>query len=219
MINTINGGKKKIIIKERIIVKILKLNCNEEGIMKTFQIIEEGGIVVFPTDTVYGIGCNPYNVNSVKKIYEIKSRSEIKALPVLAYSLDIVKQITSIDKFTEKIIKKYWPGPLTLILKLTDEKLKKSLKLENKIAVRIPDSKCTLKLLEKCGLLVGTSANISGDLSYTDPDECLKNIKNFDVFLNGGTITSKGESTIIEIENDEIKIIREGALKMEDIRI
>jgi L-threonylcarbamoyladenylate synthase len=91
--------------------------------------------------------------------------------------------------------------------------------LENKIAVRIPDSKCTLKLLEKCGLLVGTSANISGDLSYTDPDECLKNIKNYDVFLNGGTITSKGESTIIEIENDEIKIIREGALKMEDIRI
>ncbi len=219
MINTINGGKKKIIIKERIILKILKLNCNEEGIMKTFQIIEEGGIVVFPTDTVYGIGCNPYNVNSVKKIYEIKSRSEIKALPVLAYSLDIVKQITSIDKFTEKIIKKYWPGPLTLILKLTDEKLKKSLNLENKIAVRIPDSKCTLKLLEKCGLLVGTSANISGDSSYTNPDDCLKNIKNYDVFLNGGTITSKGESTIIEIQNDGIKIIREGALKMEDIRI
>jgi len=187
--------------------------------MKTSQIIKEGGVAIFPTDTVYGIGCNPYNVKSVKKIYEIKSRSEIKSLPVLAYSLDIVKQITSIDKITEKIIKKYWPGPLTLILKLTDEKLKKSLKLENKIAVRIPDSKCTLKLLEKCGLLVGTSANISGDLSYTDPDECLKNIKNYDVFLNGGTITSKGESTIIEIENDEIKIIREGALKMEDIRI
>ena len=219
MLNTISGSKKKIIIKERIIIKILKLDCNEEGIIKTSQIIKEGGVAIFPTDTVYGIGCNPYNVKSVKKIYEIKSRSEVKPLPVLAYSLDIVKQITLIDKITEKIIKKYWPGPLTLILKLTDEKLKKSLKLENKIAVRIPDSKCTLKLLEKCGLLVGTSANISGDLSYTDPDECLKNIKNYDVFLNGGTITSKGESTIIEIENDEIKIIREGALKMEDIRI
>ena len=219
MLNTISGSKKKIIIKERIIIKILKLDCNEEGIIKTSQIIKEGGVAIFPTDTVYGIGCNPYDVKSVKKIYKIKSRSEVKPLPVLVYSLDIVKQITSIDKITEKIIKKYWPGPLTLILKLTDEKLKKSLKLENKIAVRIPDSKCTLKLLEKCGLLVGTSANISGDLSYTDPDECLKNIKNYDVFLNGGTITSKGESTIIEIENDEIKIIREGALKMEDIRI
>jgi len=197
----------------------LKVDCNEEGIERTSQIIEKGGIVVFPTDTVYGIGCNPYNPNSVKKIYEIKSRAEIKSLPVLAYSLDIVKEITLIDKFTEKIIKKYWPGPLTLILTLTDQKLKNSLKLQNKIAVRIPDSKCTLKLLEKCKLLVGTSANVSGNSSYTNPDECIKNIKNYDIFLNGGTITSKGESTIIEIENEEIKIIREGVLKIEDIMI
>ena len=195
------------------------MNCDKDGVEKTSQIIEKGGVAVFPTDTVYGIGCNPYNVNSVKKIYEIKSRDEIKSLPVLAYSLDIVKEITIIDKFTEKIIKKYWPGPLTLILTLTDQKLKESLKLQNKIAIRIPDSKCTLKLLEKCKLLVGTSANISGNSSYTNPDECIKNIKNYDVFLNGGTITSKGESTIIEIENEEIKIIREGALRAEDILI
>ena len=197
----------------------MKLDCDDDGIKKTSQIIEKGGIVVFPTDTVYGIGCNPYNENSVKKIYEIKSRTELKSLPVLAYSLDVVKEITLIDEFTEKVIEKYWPGPLSLILKLTDQKLKKSLNLGNKIAVRIPDSKCTLKLLEKCRLLVGTSANISGNSSYTNPDECIKNIKNYDVFLNGGTITSKGESTIIEIENEKIKIIREGALKAEDIMI
>ena len=195
----------------------MKLDCDDEGIKKTSQIIEKGGIVIFPTDTVYGIGCNPYNENSVKKIYEIKSRTELKSLPVLAYSLDVVKEIALIDEFTEKIIEKYWPGPLTLILELTDQKLKKSLNLGNKIAVRIPDSKCTLKLLEKCRLLVGTSANISGNSSYTNPDECIKNIKNYDMFLNGGIITSKGESTIIEIENEEIKIIREGALKIEDI--
>ena len=198
---------------------ILKVDCNDEGIGKTFQVIENGGIVIFPTDTVYGMGCNPYNVNAVEKIYEIKSREKIKPLPVLAYSLDTVKQIARIDTFTEKIIKKYWPGPLTLILELTDKKLKKSLKLDNKIAVRIPDSKCTLKLLKKCGLLVGTSANISGNPSSTDPKECLKNIINYDIFLNGGTITSKGESTIIEIENEEIKIIREGVLKKEEIMI
>ncbi len=197
----------------------MKLDCDDEGIKKISQIIEKGGIVVFPTDTVYGIGCNPYNENSVKKIYEIKSRTKLKSLPVLAYSLDVVKEIALIDEFTEKIIEKYWPGPLTLILKLTDQKLKKSLNLGNKIAVRIPDSKCTLKLLEKCRLLVGTSANISGNSSYTNPDECIKNIKNYDIFLNGGIITSKGESTIIEIENKEIKIIREGVLKIEDIVI
>ena len=200
-------------------VEILKVTCNNEGIEKIARIIEKGGIAIFPTDTVYGMGCNPYNEEAVKKIYKIKSRTKLKSLPVLAYSLDIVKEITLIDKFTEKIIEKYWPGPLTLILKLTDQKLKKSLKLENKIAVRIPDSKCTLKLLEKCRLLVGTSANISGNSSYTNSNDCIKNIKNYDIFLDGGTITSKGESTIIEIENGEIKIIREGALKVEDIMV
>ena len=197
----------------------MKVNCNDEGIRKSVEIIENGGVIIFPTDTVYGIGCNPYDANAVKKIYEIKSREKIKSLPVLVSSIEIVKQISIIDEFTEKIIKKYWPGPLTLILKLKDKNLKKSLNLEDKIAVRIPNSLCTLKLLNKCNLLVGTSANVSGDSSFTDPQECMKNVKNYDVFVDGGTITSKGESTIIEIENGKIHVIREGALKKEDIVI
>ena len=195
----------------------MKVGCNTEGIEKTFQVIENGGIAIFPTDTVYGLGCNPYNSSAVEKIYEIKSREKIKSLPVLAYSLEIVKEITHVDSFTEKIIERYWPGPLTLILKLTDQKLKKSLKLDDKIAIRIPDSECALKLLKKCNLLVGTSANISGNKSFMDPDECVKNIKNYDIFLNGGTITSKGESTIIEIKNEKIEVVREGVLKKEEI--
>jgi len=197
----------------------MKVNCNDEGIRKSVEIIENGGVIIFPTDTVYGIGCNPYDANAVKKIYEIKSREKIKSLPVLVSSIEIVKQISIIDEFTEKIIKKYWPGPLTLILKLKDKNLKESLNLEDKIAVRIPNSVCTLKLLNKCNLLVGTSANVSGDSSFTDPQECMKNVKNYDVFVDGGTITSKGESTIIEIENEKIHVIREGALKKEDIVI
>jgi len=197
----------------------MNVNCHEEGIKKSVEIIENGGIIIFPTDTVYGIGCDPYNENAVKKIYDIKSREKVKSLPILAYSLEIVKQITIVDKFTEKIIEKYWPGPLTLILKLKDQNLKKSLNLEDKIAVRIPNSECTLKLLKKCNLLVGTSANISGNSSFIDPQECMKNIKNYDVFVDGGTITSKGESTIIEIQNEKVHVIREGALKKEDIKI
>ena len=197
----------------------MKVNCNDEGIIKSVEIIENGGVIIFPTDTVYGIGCNPYDANAVKKIYEIKSREKIKSLPVLVSSIEIVKQISIIDEFTEKIIKKYWPGPLTLILKLKDKNLKESLNLEDKIAVRIPNSVCTLKLLNKCNLLVGTSANVSGDSSFTDPQECMKNVKNYDIFVDGGTITSKGESTIIEIENEKIHFIREGALKKEDIVI
>ena len=195
----------------------MKVNCDEEGIEKASQIINQGGIAVFPTDTVYGIGCNPYNKNSVRKIYEIKSRNILNPFPVLVYSKDIAKRIAFFDKIAEKIVERFWPGPLTIILKLTDENLKKSLNLTDKIAVRVPNHKCTLELLKKCNFLVGTSANISGHSSFTNPDECFKNIQEYDVFVDGGIISSKAESTIIEIENEEIKIIREGSLSHEEI--
>jgi len=195
----------------------LKVNCDKEGIEKASQIIDQGGIAVFPTDTVYGIGCDPYNKESVRKIYEIKSRDISKPLPVLVYSKEIAEQIAFFDEIAKKIAEKFWPGPLTIILKLTDENLKKSLNASDKIAIRVPDHKCTLKLLEKCNFLVGTSANISGHSSFTNPDECFNNIQKYDIFVDGGIITSLGESTIIEIENKEIKIIREGSLSHEEI--
>ena len=195
----------------------MKVNCDKEGIEKASQIIDQGGIAVFPTDTVYGIGCNPYNRDSVKKIYEIKSRDTSKPFPVLVYSKEIAEKIAFFDEFTKKIVEKFWPGTLTIILKLTDENLKRSLNVTDKIAIRVPDHKCTLELLQKCNFLVGTSANISGHSSFTNPDECFNNIQKYDVFIDGGIITSKTESTIIEIENEEIKIIREGSLSYEEI--
>ena len=195
----------------------MKVTCNKEGIEKASQIINQGGIVVFPTDTVYGIGCDPYNKDSVRKIYEIKSRKISKPFPVLVYSKDIAERIAFFDEFTKKIVERFWPGPLTVILRLTDENLKESLNVTDKIAIRVPNHKCTLELLKKCNFLVGTSANISGHSSFTNPDECFNNFRKYDVFVDGGIITSKSESTIIEIENEEIKIIREGALSHEEI--
>ncbi len=195
----------------------MKVNCDKEGIKKASQIINQGGIAVFPTDTVYGIGCNPYNKDSVRKIYEIKSRDISKPFPVLVYSKGIAEKIAFFDEFTKKIVERFWPGTLTIILKLIDEDLKRSLNVTDKIAIRVPDHKCTLELLKKCNFLVGTSANISGHSSFTNPDKCLNNIQKYDIFVDGGIITSKAESTIIEIENEEIKIIREGSLSYEEI--
>jgi len=195
----------------------LKVSCDKEGIEKASKIISQGGIVIFPTDTVYGIGCDPYNKASVEKIYRIKSRDIIKSVPILTYSAEAAERIAKFDQLAKKIVKKFWPGPLTLILKVTDEKMKKSLNLENKIAVRVPNHRCTLELLKKCNYLVGTSANISGDLPHTNPEECLEKMQNYDIFVDGGIITSNGESTIIEIENEEIKIVREGSLTKEEI--
>ena len=206
-----------MVIKQKRIERVLKVTCHKEGIEKASQIINQGGIVVFPTDTVYGIGCDPYNKDSVRKIYEIKSRKISKPFPVLVYSKDIAERIAFFDEFTKKIVERFWPGPLTIILKLTDENLKESLNITDKIAIRVPNHKCTLELLKKCNFLVGTSANISGHSSFTNPDECFNNFRKYDVFVDGGIITSKSESTIIEIENEEIRIIREGSLSHEEI--
>jgi L-threonylcarbamoyladenylate synthase len=195
----------------------MKVKCDQDGIEKALEIIKSGGIAVYPTDTVYGIGCNPYNKEGVKKIYDIKSRGFSKPLPILTYSTEIAEKIVVIDEFTKKIVKKFWPGPLTIILKLIDDDLKKSLFLNEKIAIRVPNHKCTLEILKECNFLVGTSANISGHQSFTNPEECFRNIENYDIFVDGGTITSKAESTIIEIENEEIKILREGSLTKEEI--
>ena len=195
----------------------MKVSCDTDGIKRASQVINHGGIAVFPTDTVYGIGCNPYNKSAVKKVYDIKSRDISVPFPVLAYSTKIVEKIALFDELTKKIVEKFWPGPLTVILKLMDEELKESLNLNDKIAVRVPNHTCTLELLKKCDFLVGTSANISKQLPFRDPEKCFKSIQGFDVFVDGGIITSKGESTIIEIENEKIKIIREGSLNQGEI--
>jgi len=196
---------------------MLKVNCDKSGIEKTKEKIKQGGVIIFPTDTVYGIGCDPFNEKAVKRIYEIKSREISKPLPVLVYSKEVAEKIASFDKFTSKIAEKFWPGPLTIILKIIDTDLRKSLNLNEKIAIRVPNNKCVLELLKKCNFLVGTSANISKESPFTDPDKCLKNLQDYDIFMDGGIITNGKESTIIEIENNEIKIIREGYLSKKEI--
>ena len=195
----------------------MKVNCDKEGVGKAVKVIEDGGVVVFPTDTVYGIGCNPYNKESAKKVYELKSRDFAKPFPVLVFSKEIASQIAEFDDISEKLAEKFWPGQLTILLKLKDVKLKASLNLSDKIALRVPNHKCTLALLEKCHYLIGTSANVSGQQSFFDPQECIKSIENYDVFVDGGIITSKGESTIVQIEDGQIKIIREGSLSKEEV--
>jgi L-threonylcarbamoyladenylate synthase len=121
----------------------LKVKCDKEGIEKASKVAKDGGIVVFPTDTVYGIGCDPYNKKSVDRIYQIKGRSKTKQFPILAYSMDVASEIVEFDKDSKKIADRFWPGPLTLILKMRDEKLKKSLNLKEKIAIRVPNNQCS----------------------------------------------------------------------------
>ena len=197
----------------------MKVNCDSEGIKNASSIIQQGGIAVFPTDTVYGIGCNPFNKKAVEKIYAIKSRDRSKPFPILTHSLETAEKIAEFDVYSRKLAKKFWPGPLTILVKLKDQDLQKSLDLEDKIGLRVPKHNCTLELLKKCQFLVGTSANKSGQSSFVDPKIGIDSIDGFDVFVDGGKIDSDSESTIIEIINGKIKIVRRGVLDEEELKI
>ena len=196
----------------------MKISCNDVDIQIATKAINDGAIVVFPTDTVYGLGCNPYNHDAVLSLYEIKKRKKTKSFPVLGYSKKELEKIAEFNSLEEKIAEKFWPGPITLILKIKDKEIQKSLDLEGKIAVRVPNNQCVLALLKECKLLVGTSANISGTTPFNDPKECDKNLSGYDLLIDGGIISSQGESTIVEIENNDVKILRKGSVSEEMIK-
>lgn len=197
-------------------MKTLKVNCDSEGIKSAVQAVKNGKIVVFPTDTVYGVGCDPYNQNAIKLLYQIKNRDTAKLFPILGFSKNELSKIAFFDKKANMIAEKFWPGEITLVLKLKDEKLKKTLKLDEKIAVRVPNNACILSILKKCKLIVGTSANVSGSKPFKNSKECIKNFTGYDLFVDGGIIHSKGESTVVEVDND-IRVLREGTISKDDI--
>ena len=196
----------------------MRISCTDSDIKVGIKKIKDGGIVVFPTDTVYGIGCDPYNKKAVSRLYEIKKREKTKPFPVLGISKMELEKIAEFNTMEEKIAEKFWPGQVTLILKVKDEKIRQTLCLDKKIAVRVPNNQCVLSLLKECKFLVGTSANISDTTPFTDPNECSKNLTGYDLLIDGGIIPSQSESTIVEIIGGNIKILREGNVPEKEIR-
>jgi len=187
------------------------------GVSTAIKSFKNGGVIIFPTDTVYGIGCNPYDENAVKRIYELKNRDNTKPLPILGYSKQVLENIVEFDDIANTIAEKFWPGKLTIILPLKDDRLKILSNGEDSLAVRVPNNKCILSLLKECELIVGTSANISGKEPFTDPQKLANEIPNCDIFVNDGKIHSGGASTIIEIVNQQIKILRSGDISENDL--
>lgn len=191
--------------------------CDKEGVRRASSIVKNGGTVVFPTDTVYGLGCDPYNSEAVQTIYRIKGRRQSEHLPVLGISVTEISKIAFLDKLSKKIADNFWPGPVTLVLKIKDYEIAKSLNLTNNIAVRIPDHPCALALLKERKLLVGTSANRSGSPPVGDPTEIIDKLKGYDLLLDGGKITNPTESTIVEVNENRLKIIRIGKISEQEL--
>ena len=192
------------------------VNCDENGMNKIVNAYENGQIIAYPTDTVYGIGCNPFNKDSVSKIFDIKNREGGKRFPILGFSKKELEKIVEFNTIAENISEKFWPGQITMLLPIRKE-MSQRISNNGKLAVRVPNNECVLAILEKCKLIVGTSANISGEKSILDSNECKTKLPGIDILVNGGKITSLGESTIIDFVDDQLKVIREGSISKQDI--
>jgi len=192
------------------------IRCDEQGISQIIEAYEDGRIIAFPTDTVYGLGCNPLNKDSISRIYDIKKRSGKKRFPILGFSKKDLEKIVEFNSKAEKISEKFWPGQVTLLLPIRKE-MTKEIENDGKIAVRVPNNECTLSILKQCKLIVGTSANISNKESILDSNECKIKLPEIDVLVDSGKINSSGESTIIDFIDGELKIIREGSISKDEI--
>ena len=197
-----------------------KIVCNYNGIQIASRMLKDGKVIIFPTDTVYGIGCDPYNTKAIKKIYEIKSRDISKPLPILVDSIGTAQSISDMNDMSISIAKKFWPGPLTIIASMTDSKLAKSMNIQMQggVALRVPNHKCILELLNVCKMITGTSANISNMQSTGNPDECARSMTMYDMILDGGIIVNPTESTIVDTRDGNITIVRKGKITMQDLQ-
>jgi len=198
---------------------MLILKVDQQAILRAARVISEGGIVVYPTDTVYGVGCDPFNENAVRRIIDIKQRKKAP-LPVLGSSKEDLQRIARFNTTADRLASKFWPGPLTLVLE------KKTLLPDAvtfglpTVGVRIPNCEVAIRLIEASGgLLVGTSANLSGSGSCTNAGDATDQIgEAVDIILDGGETILKKESSIVRLDDDGIQFLRWGAISESEIR-
>lgn len=186
-------------------------------INKAVEVLNNGGIIIFPTDTAFGIGCRIDNEDSIKKLFELRRRPSEKAVPVLISSVEMAKKyVSDIPLDVQSLIDKYWPGALTIVLSAKTDQVPELVRGGGStIGIRMPNHKVALELVEKSVVpILAPSANFSGEKTpykYEDLDPEL--VKKVDFVLKGET--SEGNvSTVIDCSLSPWKIIREGAVKL-----
>lgn len=197
-----------------------KDKINEEELDEVTQILRNNGIIIFPTETVYGIGGNALSNDVVEKIYNVKKRPREKAINImLAEKSEITKYANITSELEKKIIEKLMPGPITIILNKKNN-FGKNFTLENNtIGIRIPDCKIIQAILQRLDFpIIAPSANISGTPSCTYVEELINDFENkVDAIIDGGKAKTGLSSTIVQVIDNEIKILREGSITKEHI--
>lgn len=202
-------------------VKIInRVEDDINSLIESSNVIKNGGIVAFPTETVYGLGANALNEEAVKKIFIAKGRPQDNPLIVHVNDKDISKYVTEVPEIAQKVIDKFWPGPITVILfkkdiipDVTSANLKS-------IGIRMPRNELALKLIELSGTpIAAPSANISGRPSPTDIERCVEDLNGKVDYIIGGVHSDVGvESTILDCTVDPPVILRPGGITLEQLK-
>lgn len=194
------------------LIKVNKERIKDEDLLLAARRLSNGGLVVFPTETVYGLGANAEDEKAVSEVYRIKNRPTNKPLSLHIADLEIfyTRLRTFVDKNVQKLINKFWPGPLTLIVETE----------KGKEGFRMPDNVIARQLIELSGVpVVAPSANISGKVPPQSYSEISEEIRTrVDIIIDGGKANIGIESTVLDVTTTPYKILREGALKKEEIK-
>lgn len=190
--------------------------------METDEIVrrlKNGEIIITPTDTVYGIIADAYNEKAVEKVFEAKNRLHSKPFLILISNMKMLREVTKEINNTEiDIVNKFWPGPLTILFKKTDKISDLVTANSSYVAVRMPNNKLLIDIIEKLGRpVIAPSANISGSASAHCIEQIEEKLKqNVNLIIDKGNLKSC-ESTLIKVEDAKIKILREGMIKKEQL--
>lgn len=193
-----------------------KNGIKKEELNDVVNTLNNDGIVVFPTETVYGIAGSALSESAINKIYTAKKRPREKAINIMvADKNDISKYAVINSNVEQNIINTYMPGPITLILE-KKENFGKGFTLDNNtIGIRIPDNEIAQAILKKLDYpIIAPSANISGEQSGVDATEIKDDFNNIvDIIIDGGRIENAEASTIVKVENEKVVVLRAGKIK------
>lgn len=194
------------------------LKATKSNIIVAAQVVRRGGLVVYPTETVYGLGCDPFNVEAVKRILKVKDNRS-KPLPVLVASIVDADKVAFVSPNGKRLAAKFWPGPLTLVFpKKPNFPDVVTLGLDS-VGLRIPGNDVALHLIRLCGgLLIGSSANRTGEEPPRAVQEISGELKEMvDVVLDGGAAAQGMPSTVADLTSEKPRILRDGPISLKEI--
>jgi L-threonylcarbamoyladenylate synthase len=190
------------------------LKFAEASLDEASRTVKLGGLIVYPTDTVYGLGCDPANGAAVARLFAAKQR-EAKPIPLMCDSFETASRMVNFSPRAEEIARRFWPGALTIVAPSSALLPFMIHQGTGTLGVRVPGSALCRKLVALCGgVLTGTSANLSGRGPCRTPEEAVHALGAVvDMILDGGRLAS-AESTVVRVTGEGIEVLRQGAVRV-----